>query len=357
MLRATLARRLGGFSLEAELVAPEASTLVIVGESASGKTTLLRLLAGLVEPDRGTIALGSHVLFDSERRRNVPAHERPVGYVPQDYGLFPHLNVYENVAFGPRAQGDRGAELRRRVDGILQRFALAPLRYRLPRQLSGGQQQRVALARALVLEPSLLLLDEPLSALDLVTRRAVRAELRGLLPQLRCTTIFVTHQPVDAMVFGDTILVLESGRVTQTGTRDDLLRQPRSSYVAEFLGVNLFIAATVEPAGNGLAQASIGGGRVLFVAPDGAGPAQLIVSPREITVSRERPTGSSLNVLEGVVEELVPEPPSGERLRLTLDTRPRLVAELTRASAESMGLRPGERVFASFKATGVQAFR
>src|SRR5262245_8323643 len=342
MLRATLAKRLGAFTIEAELDGSDASTLVVVGESASGKTTLLRLLAGLTQPDRGRIELGSYVLFDAESGRDVPSHERPIGYVPQDYALFPHLNVFENVAFGLRAQGERGSSLRRRVDETLDRFGLAPLRYRVPAQLSGGQQQRVALARALVLEPSLLLLDEPLSALDLATRRVVRGELRGLLPQLRCATVFVTHQPVEAMVFGDSILVLESGRVTQTGTRDELLRKPRSAYVAEFLGVNLFIAVSPEPTANGLARASIGGGTVLFVPAEEEGPVQLIVNPREIMVSRERPTGSSLNVLEGPVEEMVPEPPAGDRVRLTLGTRPRLVAELTHTSAESMRLHPGE---------------
>ncbi len=356
MLRATLARRRGTFQLEVALEAAPGSTLVLVGENGAGKTTVLRLLAGLERPDRGAISLDGAVYFDSERAVEVPARRREIGVLSADYGLFPHLSVAENVAFGLRAQGVPAKAAHGRVAAMLARLGIAGLGARRPRELSGGQQQRVALARALVLEPRLLLLDEPLSALDVQTRRELRAELRALLAELPCVTLYVTHSPMEAIVFGDRIAVMEAGRITQAGTREELLRHPRSAYVAEFMGVNLFQGAIVRRA-DGMAQVQAADGVLNVADPGGAGDVFVAVNPREITLHREAPSGSAQNVFRGTVVELAPEPPFGERVRVVLGTRPPLVAETTRQAVAALGLREGSQVYAAFKATGVVAYR
>jgi molybdate transport system ATP-binding protein len=357
MLRAHLTRRLDAFELDATLELEAGSTVVLVGESGSGKTTLLRLLAGLLRPDRGRIELDGELWFDATSGFSLAAERRAVGYVAQDHSLFPHLSAHENVAFGLRAQRVSRQQRRYRAEQALARLGITDLAGRRPAALSGGQAQRVALARALVLEPRLLLLDEPLSALDLQTRRAVRGELRRMLAALPCATVYVTHSPIEAMVFGERIMVLEHGRVTQSGARADLLRYPRSPYVAEFLGLNLFRGPLVERRDEGLAQVASPAGRLTVVDPGGDEEVFVTVSPRDITLSRERPAGSAQNVFAGTVEEIAPEPPAGERLRVTLASQPPLVAEITRQSAEALGLRPGLAVFASFKATGASTYR
>jgi molybdate transport system ATP-binding protein len=240
------------------------------------------------------------------------------------------------------------------VAEALERLGIAALAGRRPAELSGGQQQRVAIARAVVLEPRLLLLDEPLSALDTQARRAIRGELRRLLAGLRCCTLVVTHSPGEALALGERITVLEAGRVSQTGTRAELMREPRSAYVAEFLGVNFFrgtFGARLEP---GQARIALPQGELVVGGAEAEGDVAIVVHPREITLARERPAGTARNVFEGTIEELVPEPPAGELVRVSLSSRPPLIAEVTRQAVESLALSPGLRVFASFKAAGVQ---
>ena len=199
----------------------------------------------------------------------------------------------------------------------------------------------------------MLLLDEPLSALDAQTRRAIRGELKRLLAGLPCTTLYVTHSPAEALAFGDRITVLESGRVSQGGSRDDLMRHPRSPYVAEFLGVNFFrgtLSATPGAAGGHIALPQ---GELRLETSGPPGETAVVVHPRDITLALEAPAGSARNVFAGVIEEVVPEPPSGERVRVSIATTPPLIAEVTRGAVEALALRPGLRVFASFKASGV----
>jgi molybdate transport system ATP-binding protein len=355
VLEIQVRHRLGSFALDAALAVGPGSVTVLVGENGSGKSTLLRLIAGLLEPDQGRIALDGEALFDRAGGRFVPAEERPVGYVAQDYALFPHLSARENVAFGLRALGRPSREMRERVSSALERFGLTALAGQRPHQLSGGQQQRVALARALVLDPAVLLLDEPLSALDLVTRRTVRGELRRTLEGLSCATLFVTHQPAEALAFGQQIVVLEAGRVSQSGSRGDFVRHPRSRYVAEFLGVNLLEGRITERRADGFVSVAFEGGTLVVPDPGGEGPVWLLVHPHDIVLSIEPPAGSARNVLRGRVEELIPEPPSGERVRVLLSTRPPLAAQITQQAAQALGLVPGAQVFASFKATAVAA--
>ncbi len=356
VLQARLRHRLGEFALTCELEAAAPGTLVLVGESGSGKSTILRLLAGLLRPDTGRIAVDDAIWCDTDAGAWRPPHQREVGYVAQDYALFPHLSVADNVGFGLRASGVRRTEVHRRTAAILDRFGLTAWAARRPSQLSGGQQQRAALARALVLEPRLLLLDEPLSALDVETRHAVRAELRQLLAGLPCVTVFVTHAPMEALLFGDRIAVLEHGGVVQIGDRLSLLREPRSRYVATLLGLNL-LPGRVASRGPG-EEVTLTTPRGLVTAMAGAAGQELfvVVSPDLVTLSREPPGGSARNVISGTITEILPEPPFGERVRVVIGPAPVFVAEVTAAAAAAMSLEPGQVVHASFKATSVVAY-
>ncbi len=356
MLNIQVAKRLGAFELEAALAVDDHSIMVLVGESGSGKTTLLRMVAGLVQPDRGRIEVDGVVWFDDSRGESLPASERAVGYVAQDYALFPHLTAAENVAFGLRAQGIPARGVGPRVAAALERLGIAALAQRRPHGLSGGQQQRVAIARAIVLDPLLLLLDEPLSALDVQTRRTIRSELRRLLAELPCTTLYVTHSPAEALAFGEAITVLEAGRISQSGTREDLMRHPRSPYVAEFLGVNFF-KGSVSTGVAGGPRIALPQGELVIADAGAEGEVAVVVHPREITLALEMPSGTARNVFAGAIEELVPEPPAGEVVRVSLATTPPLIAEVTRQAVEALGLKPGMKVFASFKAAGVVVVR
>lgn len=329
----------------------------MVGESGAGKSTVLRCLAGLDHPDAGRLVCRDVTWFDSATAKRVPARERPIGYVAQDYALFPHLTVLDNVAFGLRAVGVSRRDARARAHAWLERIGLEDVITHRPRQLSGGQQQRVALARALVLDPDVLLLDEPLSALDLRTRRAVRRELLELARTRDRTMVYVTHDPIEAMTLGDRIIVLENGSVTQAGTRESLVKTPKSLYVGEFLGINLFEGHAAERDATGLTRVIAGGGE--FLVADNAEPGRVyvMVDPRTITLSRDRPTGSAHNLFEGAISEMIPEPPAGDRVRVVVGTTPPLVAEITRHAVETMGLHPGMRVHAAVKATSVRTHR
>src|SRR5947209_465789 len=252
MLNVTLDTHLNTFHLSLSFSAEIGKTTVLLGESGAGKSTVLRSLAGLLRPEHGHISLNDVVYFDSEQRIAIAPQERPFGYVFQDYVLFPHLTVFENVAFGLRAQHLPRSVIHQRVGEALEQVRLTGLAARRPAQLSGGQQQRVAIARALALRPQLLLLDEPLAALDVQTRREVRQELRRILSDVSITTVFVTHQYLEALLFGHSILVLDAGRVIQQGSQLALLEHPRSSYVAELVGLNFFRGRLVNCEANSL---------------------------------------------------------------------------------------------------------
>jgi molybdate transport system ATP-binding protein len=309
-------------------------TVALVGPSGAGKTTVLRAVAGLTRPRRGTIACGDDVWFD--QRVNLRPEERSVGYVFQEYALFPHLNVERNVAFGGGRTG-----------GLLERLRIAHLAKARPAELSGGERQRVALARALARAPRVLLLDEPMAALDPHTRAGVRSELHDLLRDARLPTLLVTHDFEDAAALADRIGVLAGGRLRQLGTAAELVGAPADAFVGSFAGANvLHGAATAGP--DGLTEVRLEDGAVVFSTDEGRGPVSVVVYPWEISIARELPHDSTLNHLHGEIVSLVP---IGNRVRVRLGA---LTAEVTTASSERLELRPRQRVVATFKATGTR---
>jgi molybdate transport system ATP-binding protein len=291
--------------------------------------------------------LDGTVLEDTEAGTWVPTERRPVGFVFQDYLLFPHLSALENVAFGLRARGLPRAEARRRAAAWLERVGLAAHGASRPRALSGGQAQRVALARALAGDPRLLLLDEPLAALDAATRAEVRRDLRRHLASFDGTRLLVTHDPLEAIALADRLVVLEGGRVTQTGTPAQVSARPRSRYVAELVGVNLFRGR----ADGG--RVELASGAVVVTAGDHHGEVFAAVHPHAVALHRHRPEGTPRNVWAGTADTL---DVLGDRVRVRVTGSMPIVAEVTPAAAGELRLADGGPVWASVKATEVTVY-
>jgi molybdate transport system ATP-binding protein len=271
----------GTFHLDVTLTAAPGEVVALLGPNGAGKTTALRALAGL------TPLNGGHLRLDGTDLDRTPPETRPVGVVFQDYLLFPHLTALDNVAFGPRCHGVPKAQARAQAAAWLDRMGLAGQATAKPRRLSGGQAQRVALARALATHPRLLLLDEPLAALDARTRLDVRAQLRRHLADFEAVAVLVTHDPLDAMVLADRLVVIEHGRAVQDGTPANIARHPRTDYIAHLVGLNLY---------RGLADGHavrLDGGPVITTTEDITGPAFVAFPPSAVTLHRDRPTGSS----------------------------------------------------------------
>ena len=334
-LRVDLSHPLRSFALELALEVG-AEPLALVGPSGAGKTTLLHAIAGLVRPERGRIEAGE-TWFDSARGIDLPPERRSVGLVFQDYALFPHLSVEENVRFGARGP----------VSPTLKRLGIDGLAHVRPGELSGGERQRVALARALAREPRVLLLDEPLAALDAATRIGVRSYLRTLLRGLGLPTLLVTHDYADAVTLATRVGVLVEGRLVQLGTPKELLTAPATPFVADLVGGNLLFGRAARR-DDGLTEVVLEDGTRILSTDDGDGDVALLVYPWEITLSHAAGDDSSRNHVRGAVEELVP---IANRVRVRVGP---LTAEVTAASAERLGLQVGEQVVASFKATGAR---
>jgi molybdate transport system ATP-binding protein len=347
-LEAGIELRLGRLDLAVELAVGTGELVVLLGPNGAGKTTLLRALAGLVPLDRGRVVLDGEVLEDTAAGAWVPTERRPIGFVFQDYLLFPHLSALENVAFGLRARGLARAEARHRAAAWLDRVGLAGQAGARPRALSGGQAQRVALARAMVGEPRLLLLDEPLAALDAATRAEVRRDLRRHLASFQGTRLLVTHDPLEAMALADRLVVLEGGRVTQTGSPGEVSQRPRSRYVAELVGVNLYRGRA-----DGAAVALAGGGR-LVTAGHHRGEVFASVHPHAVALHRRAPEGTPRNVLDGTAERL---DVVGDRVRVRVAGPVPIVAEVTPAAAGELRLADGGPVWASVKATEITVYQ
>ncbi|MGH2678123.1 MAG: ABC transporter ATP-binding protein [Actinomycetota bacterium] len=347
MLAADVRLRLGEMSLNVRLKAAPGQLVVLVGPNGAGKTTLLRALAGLVPIDEGRISINGQVLEDAAGAIRVPTERRPVGMVFQNYLLFPHLTVIENVAFGLRARGVPRAEARRHAGEWLERMELSAKAEGKPRSLSGGQSQRVALARALATSPSLLLLDEPLAALDAPARAGVRRDLRRHLATFQGVRILVTHDPIEAVALADRIFVMEDGEIVQSGPVAEVTARPRSRYVAEFVGVNLF-------RGRGIGDAvEVETGGTLAAPEAGSGEVFAVIHPHAVSLHRKEPEGSPRNVWDGTVEDCDFE---GDRVRVGVKGAPSIVAEVTPAAAAELDLIDGGPVWVSVKATDVVVY-
>jgi molybdate transport system ATP-binding protein len=339
--------RRGRLLVQVDLGVADGEVLAVLGPNGAGKSTLLRVLAGLLPPDAGRVTVDGDVWDDVAAGVHVPTYRRRLGMVFQDYLLFPHLSLVENVAFGLRTRGVRHAAALATATAWLERVGLAELGGRRPDQLSGGQAQRGALARALAPEPAVLLLDEPLSALDARTRLTVRAELRRHLGAFAGSTVLVTHDPVDAMALADRVVVVEDGRVAQEGTPAEVARHPRTDYVARLVGLSL-----LPGTGDGTTVRLEGGGRVA-VAEEAAGPVFVAVRPESVALYLTRPDGSPRNVWP---TRLVGATPHGATVRCELDGAVPLVAEVTATAFAELGLAPGAAVWATVKASEVAVY-
>lgn len=324
--------------------------VVLFGPSGSGKSTLLHCLAGLFRPERGAIRYGDIIWFDAERQISLPPQQRSVGLLFQDYPLFPHLTVRENIAYGLRRRNREESEqaVRRWVD----RFQLAGKENRFPAALSGGEQQRVALARALAPRPRLLLLDEPFSALDLRTRAVVRGELRQWVRAERAAALVVTHDMVDAMTLGEELIVLSEGAILQQGPPLALFSRPATPEVAKIVGVeNLLPAQVIAPSSERVIL-EVGKGRLIAVGEGSPGDRCFVsIRAEEVVLERGRPAQSSArNRLLGFVQELIP---MGAQVRVVIDCGFPLTALVTRQAVEELALRPGAEMTAVIKASSV----
>ncbi len=317
---------------------------VLFGPSGAGKTTVLRSIAGLDTPDAGSIVCCGEVWFDGARRVNRPPQKRRVGYLSQDYAVFPHLTVRGNVAYGARGWA---------VDGLLARFELAELAGRYPRQLSGGQLQRVALARALAAQPRLLLLDEPLSALDAPTRLRMRTDLRQLLAGVQIPAILVTHDRTEALALGDSIAIMIGGKLRQAGPVETVFDFPADAGVAEAVGVETICPAHVVSRSAGLVTVRIG--NTCLVAADSGEPGNEVfacIRAESVTIERHA-SGNPTSARNHLPARIVSVMAEGPLARILLDCGFRLTAIVTRQSVEELRLREEEQVTAVVKATSI----
>lgn len=346
-LQAELQLTRGALELDAAIEARAGETVALVGRNGAGKTTLLLALAGLVPLERGRVVLAGEVLEDPSAGLNVPTELRRIGLLFQDYLLFQHMSVLENIAFGLRATTKSKPEARTRAHQWLERMELASYANERPSSLSGGQAQRVALARALAAGPKLLLLDEPLAAIDAMDRAPLRRSLIAHLDRFEGARIVVTHDPVEAVLLGEVMVVLEDGRVIQTGSAEELRRRPRSAYVAELFGLNFWRGTSRA----GLVTLESGIELVVPEAP--AGEVLVSVSPRAVALHGRQPEGSPRNTWQGIVSAVEPD---HDLVRVRLEGVLPVTALVTAAAASEMGLVPGASTWAAIKATEILAY-
>jgi molybdate transport system ATP-binding protein len=341
--------RRGSFTLAVSLTAAPGRVLGLLGPNGAGKSTLLGAVAGLTPVSAGQIMLAGQVMDDAETGTFVEPSQRPVGFVFQDYRLFPYLTVAENVAFSPRARGQGRRAARAAASHWLDRLGLADLAGRKPDQLSGGQAQRVALARALAGQPTLLLLDEPLSALDAGTRLDVQAELKRHLADFTGPCLLVTHDPLEALVLADQLIVLEGGRIVQEGTPARIARQPATDYVAKLVGLNLYAGRA-----DGSQVKLAGGGDFVIADHHARGDVLVAVRPSAVVVSTERPQhGSARNTWPARINGLTL---LADRVRLDLEGQPSALVDITPAAVAELSLQPGSQVWLSTKATDLEIY-
>lgn len=350
MLRVEAATRLGELSLAVELEVAAGSCLALAGPSGAGKTSVLRVAAGLLRPQRGRVSCADHVWLDTERGVDVTPERRRCGYVFQDYALFGHLRVWQNVAYPLRGL-DRG-ERRSRALALLERFAVAHLADERPRTLSGGERQRVAVARALARRPAALLLDEPLSALDARSRAAGGRELARVLAETGVPSLLVTHDFTEAALLGDRVGVIDAGRLVQQGSPADLAAAPASAFVADFTGA-VVLTGSAHRRDDGLTAVALDGGGEVLTTAAGEGRVAVSVFPWEIALA---PAGSgrSDSAQNQLPVRVVSVTAVGNRVRVGLAAPQPLTAELTEPSSQELGLAPGAQLVASWKAAATR---
>jgi ABC-type sulfate/molybdate transport systems ATPase subunit len=324
-------------SFELRLTLDVERAVALVGPSGAGKSSILRVIAGLIRPAAGRVALDEDVWLDVARRIDRKPDERRVGLVFQEYALFPHLTVQANVGYGGKD----------RVEELLERFRLSDLARTRPGELSGGERQRVALARALARDPGVLLLDEPLAALDAHTKADVRVELQELLRVFELPTLIVTHDYEDAAALADTVGVIVDGDLRQLGSPRELVSRPRDPFVASLTGANL-LRGRARRVENGLTGVRLESGEVVYSTDPGDGEVGVVVYPWDVSVGRVRAEDSAMNLLRGEIASIVH---LGNRVRVRVGP---LTAEVTSASAERLELARGGPAFVSFKATGTR---
>jgi molybdate transport system ATP-binding protein len=346
-LQARLVRTIGALRLDLEIAAGRDETVAVLGPNGAGKSTLFRCLCGLLPIDEGRISLDGEVLDDPAAGVYVAPERRPVAVVFQDHLLFPHMTAVDNVAFGLRARGVSKAAARAAAEAWIARVGLSDHAHHRPSALSGGQSQRIALARALATEPRLLLLDEPLAALDAGTRRDVRRELRRHLAAFDGVRLLVTHDPVDAFALADRVLILERGSVVQQGTLEGVTARPRSRYVAELVGANLLSGTGHD----GVVVTTTRG--IVVPAEPLDGPVLVAIDPRAVALYRTRPAGSPRNVWQLTVAEV--DRYAGH-VRVRLDGEVAIVAEITAAALDALALGPGDDVWATVKASEIVTY-
>jgi molybdate transport system ATP-binding protein len=324
-------------SFELRLALEVERTVALVGPSGAGKSSILRVIAGLIRPGTGRVALEEEVWLDVARRIDRKPDERRVGLVFQEYALFPHLTVQANVAYGGKD----------RVDELLERFRVTHLAKARPGELSGGERQRVALARAIARDPGVLLLDEPLAALDAHTKADVRIELQEVLRAFELPTLIVTHDYEDAAALADTVGVIVDGELRQLGSPQELVSKPRDPFVASLTGANL-LRGRATGIDNGLTSVRLESGEVVYSTDPGDGDVGVVIYPWDVSVGLVHGKDSAMNLLRGEIASIVH---LGNRVRVRVGP---LTAEVTATSAERLELAAGGPAFVSFKATGTR---
>lgn len=349
MLALEVRHRLGALELDAALRVAPGEALALAGPSGAGKTSLLRVVAGLLQPAHGTVRCGEQTWLDTAAGVDVAPERRRAGLVFQHAALFPNLCGWENVAYGLR--GSR-AERRRQACDFLERFGAAALAERRPRDFSGGERQRVALARALAPGPRVLLLDEPLSALDTRSRAEAARELAAVLAAAAVPVVLVTHDFEQAALLGERVAVMDAGRIVQEGSAMELAAAPASAFAAGFAGA-VVLTGTARRGDRSLTVVDLGGGRTVASADRAQGPVAVAIHPWEIAIepAGSNAHGSARNRVEAVVTSIAP---LGNRVRVGLDAGQPLAAELTPAGAAALGLAPGLAVVATWKATATR---
>lgn len=341
--------RLGTLDLDVAFMAGPGEVVAVLGPNGAGKTTLLRALAGLLPLAAGRVLLDERILEQPDAGVRVTPQDRHIGVVFQDDLLFPHLTAVDNIAFGLQARGAPRSSARRIATGWMERIGLLGHADARPRALSGGQARRVALARALVTDPQLLLLDEPMAALDLDARRAIRHELRRHLDAFDGPTLLVTHDPLEAITLADRLVIIEDGRVVQDASPGEIARRPRSDWAARFVGLNLYRGVARDD------HVDLDLGATLTLADRAVhGEVLVVIHPRAVALHREKPAGSPRNLWQGVVDALDLQ---GDHVRLRLDGPIPVVAQITPAALADLGLAEGSTVWIAVKATEIDHWR